>query len=51
MILPIIASISRELFLGVPPELKEAALGLGATRWEMIAASSFRTRVAESRRR
>lgn len=36
MILPIIASISRELFLGVPQELKEGALGLGATRWEMI---------------
>jgi phosphate transport system permease protein len=36
MILPIIASISRELFLGVPAELKEGALGLGATRWEMI---------------
>jgi phosphate transport system permease protein len=36
MILPIIASISRELFLGVPHELKEAALGLGATRWEMV---------------
>jgi phosphate transport system permease protein len=36
MILPIISSISRELFLGVPAELKEAALGLGATRWEMV---------------
>jgi phosphate transport system permease protein len=36
MILPIIASISRELFLGVPSELKEAALGLGTTRWEMV---------------
>jgi phosphate transport system permease protein len=36
MILPIIASISRELFLGVPSELKEGALGLGTTRWEMI---------------
>ena len=36
MILPIIASISRELFLGVPPELKEGALGLGTTRWEMV---------------
>jgi phosphate transport system permease protein len=36
MILPIIASISRELFLSVPVELKEGALGLGATRWEMI---------------
>jgi phosphate transport system permease protein len=36
MILPIISSISRELFLRVPPELKEGALGLGVTRWEMI---------------
>jgi phosphate transport system permease protein len=36
MILPIVSSISRELFLGVPAELKEAALGLGATRWEMV---------------
>ncbi|HUJ56274.1 MAG TPA: phosphate ABC transporter permease subunit PstC [Gaiellaceae bacterium] len=36
MILPIISSISRELFLGVPAELKEAALALGATRWEMV---------------
>jgi phosphate transport system permease protein len=36
MILPIIASISRELFLSVPGELKEGALGLGATRWEMV---------------
>ena len=36
MILPIIASISRELFLTVPAELKEGALGLGTTRWEMI---------------
>ena len=36
MILPIIASISRELFLSVPAELKEGALGLGATRWEMV---------------
>ncbi|HEY2542394.1 MAG TPA: hypothetical protein VGH92_05015, partial [Gaiellaceae bacterium] len=30
MILPIVSSISRELFLGVPHELKEGALGLGA---------------------
>jgi phosphate transport system permease protein len=36
MILPIVSSISRELFLGVPAELKEAALGLGTTRWEMV---------------
>jgi phosphate transport system permease protein len=36
MVLPIVASISRELFLGVPPELKEGALALGTTRWEMV---------------
>ena len=36
MILPIVSSISRELFLGVPGELKEGALALGTTRWEMI---------------
>jgi phosphate transport system permease protein len=36
MILPIVASISRELFLTVPAELKEGALALGATRWEMV---------------
>jgi phosphate transport system permease protein len=36
MIIPITASISRELFLGVPRDLEEAALALGATRWEMI---------------
>jgi phosphate transport system permease protein len=36
MIVPIVASISRELFLRVPPELEEGALALGATRWEMV---------------
>lgn len=36
MILPIISSISRELFVGVPHELKEGALALGTTRWEMV---------------
>ena len=41
MILPIISSISRELFLGVPAELKEAALGLGTTRWEMVRGVMF----------
>jgi phosphate transport system permease protein len=41
MILPIISSISRELFLGVPSELKEAALGLGTTRWEMVRGVMF----------
>jgi phosphate transport system permease protein len=36
MILPIVASITRELFLGVPREQKEGALALGTTRWEMV---------------
>jgi phosphate transport system permease protein len=36
MILPITASIARELFLNVPDDLEEAALALGMTRWEMI---------------
>jgi phosphate transport system permease protein len=41
MILPIVSSISRELFLGVPRELKEGALALGATRWEMVSGVMF----------
>lgn len=36
MILPIVSSITRELFLGVPRDLKEGALALGTTRWEMV---------------
>jgi phosphate ABC transporter permease protein PstC len=36
MILPIVSAISREVVATVPPDLKEAALALGATRWEMI---------------
>lgn len=36
MILPIIAAISREVFLQAPKMNEEAALALGATRWEMI---------------
>lgn len=36
MIVPIVASICRELFLGVPHELEEGALALGTTRWEMV---------------
>jgi phosphate transport system permease protein len=36
MILPIVSSISREVFLRVPRDQVEAALALGATRWEMI---------------
>ncbi len=36
MILPIVSAISREVMNTVPADHKEAALGLGATRWEMI---------------
>ncbi len=36
MILPIVSAIAREVMSTVPPDHKEAALGLGATRWEMI---------------
>jgi phosphate ABC transporter permease protein PstC len=36
MILPIVSAISREVMSTVPPDQKEASLGLGATRWEMI---------------
>lgn len=36
MILPIITSVSREVFLQTPKLHEEAALALGATKWEMI---------------
>jgi phosphate ABC transporter permease protein PstC len=36
MILPIVSAIAREVMATVPGDLREAALGLGATRWEMI---------------
>jgi phosphate ABC transporter permease protein PstC len=36
MILPIVSAISREVIVTVPVAQKEAALALGATRWEMI---------------
>src|SRR5579871_1350729 len=34
MVVPYIISVSREVLLTVPREMREAALGLGATRWE-----------------
>jgi len=34
MIIPFIISISREVIMAVPPEQREGALALGATRWE-----------------
>ncbi|GLV79250.1 phosphate ABC transporter permease subunit PstC [Streptomyces hygroscopicus] len=36
MILPIVTSVSREVFRQVPKMHEEAALALGATRWEVI---------------
>ena len=36
MVVPIIASLSRDLFLTVPDELQDGAEALGATRWEVI---------------
>ncbi|HLA89346.1 MAG TPA: phosphate ABC transporter permease subunit PstC [Gemmatimonadaceae bacterium] len=34
MILPFIVSVSRQVLLAVPPEQREGALALGATKWE-----------------
>src|SRR5499427_6511577 len=36
MVLPTVSALSREAMVAVPSKLKEAAYGLGATRWEMI---------------
>ena len=36
MVVPYIAAIARDLFAMVPAHLKEAASGLGATRWEVV---------------
>ena len=36
MVVPIVASLSRDLFLTVPAELREGAEALGATRWEVV---------------
>jgi phosphate transport system permease protein len=36
MALPIITSITREVFATTDPQLKEGAYALGATRWEMV---------------
>jgi phosphate transport system permease protein len=36
MIIPFIASVARDVFAAVPPALKESAVALGATRWEVL---------------
>jgi phosphate transport system permease protein len=42
MIIPIISSITREVLVVVPQQQREAALALGATRWEMIRVAVLR---------
>lgn len=41
MILPIISSVTREIFVQTPKLHEEAALALGATKWEMIKMAVF----------
>lgn len=36
MIIPFISTVSRDVFNAVPPQLKEAAVALGSTRWEIL---------------
>jgi phosphate transport system permease protein len=43
MIMPTIAAISLNSLLAVPPKLRQAAYGLGATRWETILAVTLPT--------
>jgi phosphate transport system permease protein len=38
MILPTVTAISRDALVAVPPKLRMAAYGLGATRWETLLA-------------
>jgi phosphate transport system permease protein len=43
MIMPTITAICREVFRAIPRSNKEAALGLGATRWEMLKIAVLRS--------
>ena len=36
MVIPFIASVTRDVFATTPPMLKESAYGLGATTWEVV---------------
>ena len=52
MMLPIVTSISREVLLTAPRDMRDGALALGVTRWEMIRGDrAARTPVRASRRR
>jgi phosphate transport system permease protein len=46
MIVPTIAAIAREVFKTIPAANREAALGLGATRWEMLQIAVLRASVS-----
>lgn len=46
MVLPTISAISRDALIAVPPKIREAAFGLGATRWEAILAVFLPTAAA-----
>ncbi|NJK59077.1 MAG: phosphate ABC transporter permease subunit PstC [Oscillatoriales cyanobacterium SM2_1_8] len=43
MVVPTIAAVGRESLLAVPPELRSASMGLGATRWETVFKIQVRT--------
>jgi len=43
MVLPTISSVSREVFRAIPENQREAALALGATRWEMMKLALLRS--------
>ena len=36
MVIPFISSVAREVFSAVPPALRESAVALGSTRWEIL---------------
>jgi phosphate transport system permease protein len=36
MVIPFIAAVARDVFNAVPPPLKESAVALGSTRWEVL---------------
>lgn len=36
MVIPFIAAVAREVFSAVPPPLRESAVALGSTRWEIL---------------
>jgi phosphate transport system permease protein len=42
MILPYISSVTRDVFMMVPPVVKEAAYGVGATNWEVTRGVTLR---------